>query len=83
MNRKITGDNWYFMQAPSAINQAMGRVIRHAKDFGAVVLIDERFREQTHLKLLSDWIKNRLKIPGDIKEGLKNLEIFFRSNMDL
>ena len=30
-------------QAARAVNQAVGRVIRHRNDFGAILLADERF----------------------------------------
>jgi len=37
---KINGNAWYKLQACRAVNQAIGRVIRHAGDFGAIVLLD-------------------------------------------
>jgi Rad3-related DNA helicase len=42
--RTISGRSWYVQQCLRAANQAMGRVIRHAHDFGAILLCDERFR---------------------------------------
>ena len=30
-------------------NQAMGRVIRHRLDYGAIFLIDERYYQNKHL----------------------------------
>jgi hypothetical protein len=41
---QLTGDDWYKQQASRAVNQAMGRVIRHLHDFGAIILADERFQ---------------------------------------
>ena len=40
----LSGDAWYAQQASRAVNQAMGRVIRHVADFGAVILADARFQ---------------------------------------
>lgn len=37
-----TGDDWYTLQAFRAVNQAVGRCIRHIRDHGAIVLIDDR-----------------------------------------
>lgn len=42
----LTGDEWYVQQAMRAVNQAMGRVIRHKRDYGAILLCDERFKQE-------------------------------------
>ena len=39
----LTGDQWYTQQALRAVNQGMGRVIRHRHDYGAIILCDDRF----------------------------------------
>uniref|UniRef100_A0AC34RDG6 Helicase ATP-binding domain-containing protein n=1 Tax=Panagrolaimus sp. JU765 TaxID=591449 RepID=A0AC34RDG6_9BILA len=39
----LTPDQWYEQEAYRAVNQAIGRVIRHKDDFGIVVLADSRF----------------------------------------
>lgn len=41
---RLTGEAWYTQQATRAVNQAMGRVIRHMHDYGAIILADERFK---------------------------------------
>jgi len=38
----LGGEEWYRQQASRAVNQAVGRVIRHLRDFGAILLCDER-----------------------------------------
>jgi Helicase C-terminal domain len=38
-----------------ALNQAVGRCIRHRGDFGAIMLLDPRFTEGRHQKYLSRW----------------------------
>jgi len=35
----------YNLEAFRAVNQAIGRVIRHKNDFGAVLLLDKRFAQ--------------------------------------
>ena len=44
---RLSGQEWYAQQATRAVNQAMGRVIRHRHDYGAIILADERFRVYT------------------------------------
>lgn len=44
----LTGEEWYVQQASRAVNQAVGRVIRHRHDFGAIILCDERLISVTH-----------------------------------
>jgi hypothetical protein len=39
----LTGEDWYNQQALRAVNQAVGRVIRHRHDYGAIIFCDERF----------------------------------------
>ncbi|RZR98730.1 hypothetical protein BHM03_00028156 [Ensete ventricosum] len=39
----LTGEEWYVQQAARAVNQAVGRVIRHSLDYGAIVFCDERY----------------------------------------
>ena len=40
----IDGRTWYEQQAFRALNQAIGRCIRHKDDYGAIVLLDSRFK---------------------------------------
>ena len=50
---RIDGQQWYVQSACRAVNQAIGRVIRHRHDFGAVLLCDERFASATYKNQLA------------------------------
>ncbi|XP_053993000.1 regulator of telomere elongation helicase 1-like isoform X2 [Hylaeus volcanicus] len=50
------GLEWYLQQASRAVNQGIGRVIRHQNDFGLVLLVDERFASYDQYSQLSRWI---------------------------
>ncbi|OQV21781.1 Regulator of telomere elongation helicase 1-like protein [Hypsibius exemplaris] len=56
--RTLTSHDWYNREAFSAVNQALGRVIRHAQDFGACILCDYRFEMEGNRRMLSGWLRN-------------------------
>ncbi|GFG37048.1 hypothetical protein Cfor_05438, partial [Coptotermes formosanus] len=57
-----SGAEWYETQAYRALNQALGRCIRHRNDWGALIIIDRRFlTEERHLQGLSKWIRRRMQ----------------------
>lgn len=79
-NQLQTGMDWYNMEATRAVNQAIGRVIRHKDDYGAILLCDQRFH--SYKQGLSKWIQAHIKQPqGQFKFGsiIKDLNTFFRN----
>uniref|UniRef100_A0A182MM14 ATP-dependent helicase C-terminal domain-containing protein n=1 Tax=Anopheles culicifacies TaxID=139723 RepID=A0A182MM14_9DIPT len=60
-NELITGNEWYSLEASRAVNQAIGRVIRHKDDYGAILLCDSRFQNQRQQSQLSAWIHSHLR----------------------
>lgn len=57
----LSGDDWYFLEASRAVNQAIGRVIRHKSDYGAILLLDTRFHNTKQKSQLSRWIQGHLQ----------------------
>ncbi|KAI9316736.1 helicase C-terminal domain-containing protein [Dichotomocladium elegans] len=53
----MDSSEWYNTQAYRAINQALGRCIRHRKDWGAVILLESRFTQARNVSQLSKWIR--------------------------
>lgn len=51
----LPGSVWYEQQAFRALNQAIGRCIRHRGDWGSILLVDERFKSPKYQKGLSRW----------------------------
>jgi len=39
-----------------AVNQAIGRVIRHSKDYGMIFFLDSRYRDNKFRNALPKWI---------------------------
>ncbi len=73
---KLKSSEWYSQCALKAVNQALGRVIRHTYDFGSMVLIDCRYQEFINLNVFSKWLQENLKIYVD-KAILEKTKSFF------
>ncbi|XP_057207305.1 Fanconi anemia group J protein isoform X3 [Triplophysa rosa] len=50
----LPGGRWYEIQAYRALNQALGRCIRHRNDWGALILVDDRFRANPNRYITGD-----------------------------
>lgn len=81
VNQLQSGQEWYVLEAVRAVNQAIGRVIRHKDDYGAIFLCDRRFHQQK--TQLSRWIQPHLmkQSPNDANFGMiiGELARFFRN----
>lgn len=61
--RNYCGEAWYAEDALCAVNQALGRCLRHSKDFGAMILLDDRYKEEkAYQSNLSRWCRKVLVI---------------------
>jgi Rad3-related DNA helicase len=38
-----------------AVNQSLGRVIRHSKDYGAMFLLDQRYKQNRNQAAMPSW----------------------------
>ncbi|CAH8618265.1 unnamed protein product [Schistosoma rodhaini] len=74
-----TGRQWYNLQAWRAINQAVGRVIRHYKDYGIIYLCDERFASNNAQLNLAGWMQTKCKVYNNVKLVVKDTDEFFRN----
>lgn len=54
--KSFNGRLWYETQAFRAVNQALGRAIRHKEDWGVVMLLDSRYGEKRAQGQLSRWV---------------------------
>lgn len=79
-NYTFSGDEWYYLDACRAINQAIGRIIRHRNDYGAILLCEHRFNQSKYQNNISDWIRHRLRNQnsnGNFDSMLADLNHFF------
>ncbi|CAN0346981.1 unnamed protein product, partial [Laminaria digitata] len=75
---RVTGNEWYQQQASRAVNQAIGRVIRHRLDFGCVVLCDSRFAEERNRNSLSLWARPFVRECSGFGKVAADLTKFFK-----
>eukprot|EP00117_Sycon_ciliatum_P014492 scpid19663/ scgid14733/ Regulator of telomere elongation helicase 1 len=73
----ISGEKWYRQQASRAVNQAIGRVIRHRKDFGAILLCDERFAKADVQGQLPRWVRPHTRMFNVFSHLARELPKFF------
>ncbi|XP_058431490.1 regulator of telomere elongation helicase 1 isoform X3 [Marmota monax] len=74
----LSGQEWYRLQASRAVNQAIGRVIRHRHDYGAVFLCDHRFACADARAQLPSWVRPYLKVYNNFGHVIRDVAQFFR-----
>lgn len=73
----LSGEEWYSLQAVRAVNQAIGRTIRHKNDFGIVLFCDERFSSQHVRSQLSKWLRPHISVAPSFEAARLSMESFF------
>ncbi|XP_073396887.1 regulator of telomere elongation helicase 1 homolog isoform X3 [Physcomitrium patens] len=77
-HKVLTGEEWYVQQASRAVNQAVGRVIRHRNDYGAIILCDERFGQSGPQSQMSLWLRPYIKTYHKFGDAAFSLTRFFK-----
>ncbi|XP_069040456.1 Fanconi anemia group J protein isoform X2 [Lepisosteus oculatus] len=74
----LPGSQWYETQAFRALNQALGRCIRHKNDWGALILVDDRFRcnPNKYITGLSKWVRQQVQHHATFSSALQSLITF-------
>ncbi|GAB1607240.1 Fanconi anemia group J protein homolog [Argonauta hians] len=75
----LPGNEWLEIQAFRALNQALGRCIRHKNDWGALLLVDSRFLQgNRYHKGLSKWVRDMLKSQPNYHIAMESLSTFVK-----
>merc|ERR1712127_957091 len=77
-----SGNLWYNQQAYRAVNQAIGRVIRHRTDYGAIIFLDERFTQPGSIAQLPKWLKCYVNKVTEFGRAMYELKGFFKIATD-
>ncbi|CRG83283.1 chromosome transmission fidelity protein 1 [Talaromyces islandicus] len=80
---KAAGRDFYENSCMRAVNQCIGRAIRHRNDYAAIVMIDRRYESDRIQRKLPAWIRQSLVTDANAK-GLRSvqddLKAFFRGH---
>ncbi|KAM7067532.1 Fanconi anemia group J protein isoform 1-T1 [Molossus nigricans] len=78
----LPGRQWYEIQAYRALNQALGRCIRHKHDWGALILVDDRFRSNPgrYISGLSKWVRQQIQHHSTFESALESLAEFSKKH---
>ncbi|XP_027726366.1 Fanconi anemia group J protein isoform X2 [Vombatus ursinus] len=78
----LPGHQWYEIQAYRALNQALGRCIRHKNDWGALILVDDRFRSNPdrYISGLCKWVRQQIKHHATFESALESLAAFSKKH---
>ncbi|KAF3793334.1 putative ATP-dependent RNA helicase DDX11-like protein 8 [Nymphaea thermarum] len=83
---KLRGREYYENLCMKAVNQSIGRAIRHIDDYAAILLVDSRYASkkgssEPPVKKLPGWIKARLvSVTANFGEVYRLLHQFFKFN---
>ncbi|XP_035857205.1 Fanconi anemia group J protein isoform X2 [Sander lucioperca] len=74
----LPGNRWYEIQAYRALNQALGRCIRHKNDWGALILVDDRYRNNPNKYItgLSKWVRQLVQHHDTFSNAMQSLVAF-------
>ncbi|KAI8352753.1 helicase C-terminal domain-containing protein [Mortierella sp. GBAus27b] len=76
--RMTAGSEYYENLCMRAVNQSIGRAIRHQGDYAVIVLLDKRYGVPRIRKKLPDWIGSSIEICEQFGPAVAKLSGFFR-----
>ena len=74
------GRDYYENLCMRTLNQAVGRALRHANDYAAILLVDARFNTSAQVRgKLPSWLQRKLLTDLPMHAALTELKTFFQS----
>lgn len=74
---KLATREFYETICMKAVNQSIGRAIRHANDYSLIFLLDKRYANPEINKKLSQWVSRRLQPQPTVSEIMTDAHKFF------
>ncbi|KAI0333315.1 DNA repair helicase [Cubamyces sp. BRFM 1775] len=75
---KDAGTELYENMCMNAVNQSIGRAIRHRGDWAALILVDGRYASGRIRKKLPKWIESGTTVAESFGQAMKELGQFYR-----
>jgi chromosome transmission fidelity protein 1 len=62
-----------------AVNQSIGRAIRHKNDYASIILVDERYSQPRNFDHLPSWILRSTKVSENYAHAFRDVREFFKN----
>jgi len=76
---KQAGQVHYENLCMKAVNQSVGRAIRHKEDYAAIIFLDHRFARSSIISQLPSWISRHLRVAEKFGPTMPAIKTFFKS----
>lgn len=77
--KKDAAAELYENMCMNAVNQSIGRAIRHKNDWAALILLDHRYSNQNIRNKLPKWIGDHVFVAGTFGDAFKEIGAFYRT----
>ncbi len=77
--QKGSGTDYYDDLCMKAVNQSIGRSIRHANDYASILLLDQRYSRPNIQAKLPSWIRSRLVACDSFGPAFAQVAKFFKA----
>ncbi|KAM6494135.1 Helicase C-terminal domain containing protein [Amanita muscaria] len=77
--KRDAGAELYENMCMNAVNQCIGRAIRHKGDWASLILLDQRYANGSIRRKLPKWIENRVTVAQSFGPAMKELGAFYRN----
>ncbi|KAG5716392.1 ATP-dependent RNA helicase CHL1, partial [Termitomyces sp. T112] len=78
-SQKDAAAELYENMCMNAVNQSIGRAIRHRSDWASLILLDRRYASSSIRNKLPKWIGNGVSITDGFGQAVKSLATFYRN----
>lgn len=79
--KRGSGNEYYENLCMKAVNQCIGRAVRHIADYAAILLLDERYNQERIRLKLPEWIRISLQQSAQYSSMTEELKVFFQGKI--